>query len=223
MVAATAFSIPTSSASGSRRTARAAALLSLLLHLLAALAWAWPRLPSLPDDEPPAVTVDIVPPLASKGENETEAEPAATPASEPEAKQIPRLDPGSVADKPVASGVPVKKAPVTRNERDMVLSQVIRHWKPPRELMAYDAAEFKVRVTVLADGTLAAPFSVRAPYDPAAAIEGFDGLHPQDPRRRATEAFYRALRQAQPFKLPPQLAAKAPFPVMLDFRVKDVR
>lgn len=218
---------------GSPRTSRWAAGLSVLVHLLAVLAWMRPQLPSLPRAEPPSITVDIVPP-ATKGDGR-EIERPHPSQPQPEAKQIPQLEAGTLSDKPVprqdssggsgqgTSVNPAKKELVTQNERDLVLSQVLRGWKPPKELQAYESAEFKVQVTVLADGTLAPPFSARLPYNPAAAIEGFAGLHPQDPRRKATEAFYKALRQAQPLKLPPHLAAKAPFPVMLDFRVKDVR
>lgn len=77
-----------------------------------------------------------------------------------------------------------------------------------------------MKVTVLADGTLAGAFSIRAPYDPGAAIEGYAAS--DSFKREVSESFYRALRKAQPLRLPPALAAKAPFDVVLEFRVRDV-
>lgn len=202
----------------SRAVPVAAAVLSLLVHLLAALVWMWPDLPDRADDPVGAVAVEIVPAVPAKPA-ERAAEPVAPP---PEAKAIPQLDDAPVAARSTAAPAPapVRKAPPTRSERDRVLSQVVRLWAPPPALAAYPEAEFAVKVTVLADGTLAGAFSVRAPYDPAAAIDGY--ARQQGVERQASESFYRALRQAQPLRLPPALAAKAPFDVVLEFRVRDV-
>lgn len=199
-----------------------AVLASMLLHGLVLLAIVWR--PDLPNPEPgeQSLIVDIIreapqPPPA--------LEPKPAPAAPPEAapKPIPNLKPAEPA--PAGRKVATAAAPAkpTQGERDRVLGQVLRHWKPPAELIAFEDAEFEVRVTVLADGTLAAPFSVHAPFDPGAAIDGWNALHPDDPARRGSESFYRALRQAQPLRLSPELAAKAPFAVVLDFRVRDVR
>lgn len=199
-----------------------AAALSLLLHLAVALAWAWPSLPDLPDEPPQAVAVEIVP--APRPAEPARARDAAPPPAPTAAKPIPQLDePAPVTERSTPAAVSRRKLAPSRSERDMVLSQVVRHWRPPAALAAYADAEFAVTVTVLADGTLAGAFSARAPFDPAAAIDGYAGLDARDLRRQASESFYRALRQAQPLRLPPALAAKAPFDVVLEFRVRDVR
>ncbi len=201
-----------------------AAALSLLLHLAVALAWMWPRLSDLPDEPPPAIAVEIVPAPKPPEAAREAAPPPAPSAAPPAAKPIPQLDdPAPVTERSTPAAVSRRKLAPTRSERDMVLSQVVRHWRPPAALAAYADAEFAVTVTVLGDGMLAGAFSARAPFDPAAAIEGYAGLDARDLRRQASESFYRALRQAQPLTLPPALAAKAPFDVVLEFRVRDVR
>lgn len=224
------------------RKARWAPLgLSLALHLLLALAWLGFPMPELRQDEEPSITVEIARPEPARPKifdaplGETKGE-----APQSQAKAIPQLEEGALAkqsspSKPkTADAAPpsprteavlkLKKAePVTQNERDFVLSQVIRHWHPPRELAAYDKADVSVGVTVDGNGYFDEDFDARRPWNPAAVFEGYNALPPQSLQRRSVDAFYQAIRKAQPVRLPPALKTKAPFPVRLDFRFKDAR
>jgi hypothetical protein len=235
MLTAPAIDIPVSQ---SRRFRAGPLVLSVLVHVVVLVAWLDVQLPE-PPAEPAAMVVDLVPPPPSPPADE--AKPAAAqPRPEPEARQIPQLQEGALgaASSPVAPAKPVagppalkaeiapprkKPPPVTQTDRDFVLSQVLRNWKPPRELAAYDKADVHVAVTVGADGYFAEAYDARRPWNPNEVFDGYAGLHPQDIQRRTIDAFYRAIRQAQPVKLPPELRGKAPFNVRLDFRFRDIR
>jgi hypothetical protein len=215
-------------------------VLSLVLHLLLALVWLGFPMPEPCRDEEPSMTVEIARPEPAKPRmsegllGETKGE-----AAQSEAKPIPQLEDGALAKQssppkpkadvapptPRAEAVlkPKKAEPVTQNERDFVLSQVIRHWHPPRELAAYDKADVQVAVVVDANGYFDEDFDARRPWNPAGVFDGYNSLHPQSLQRRSVDAFYQAIRKAQPVRLPPALKAKAPFPVRLDFRFKDAR
>lgn len=234
MLTAPAFDIPGSS---SRRARAAPLALSAVVHLALLAAWAGFPVPE-PAPEERALTVEIA---AAPPVPRTEPPPAPRePRPEPEVRQIPQLQEGELAARssPVipprpATAPPLPKAEVapparkpaavTQNERDLVLSQVLRHWKPPRELAAYDNADIFVAVTVGADGYFAEAYDARRPWTPDAVFDGYGRLHPQDIQRRTVDAFYRAIRQAQPVRLPPTLKAKAPFTVRLAFRFRDAR
>lgn len=198
-----------------------AAALSALLHLAAALAWLDLPLPKIDvPDEPPSITVDIVPPERAPAAAEGKPAPKAQ-SSAPDVLPIPQLEEAPNLLRAPAPPKPGK--PLTRTERDVILGQVIRQWRPPKELRAFPDAAMDVDVVVLADGMLAPPFSAGAPWNPAAAIEGYDALPPDHLKRTAAEAFYRALRTAQPLRLTPDMKAKAPLKVRLVFRYRDVR
>jgi hypothetical protein len=216
-------------------------LLSCLLHVVLAVMWLGVPVPEMKHDEPPSVTVELVPPQpppapspAGKTEGETAAEPAnklipqlqdgelAKDSTPPQAQQSAEAKP--VTAVPAEKAAPARKpAPVTQNERDFVLSQVVRLWKPPRELAAYEKAEMQLAVTVRADGTFADIYDARRPWNPAEVFDGYAQLHLESIQRRTIDAVYRAIRQAQPLRLPEALKAKAPFTVRLDFRFKDAR
>lgn len=213
-------------------------VLSALVHAALLLAWAGFPLPEAPPQEK-AIKVELAAEIKPPPPKVAEPQPQPQPApAQPEARQIPQLQPGELAEKssappkpaaappaprPLAAEAPKKPAPVTQNERDFVLSQVLRFWKPPRELAAYDSAELAVGVTVGPDGFFADGYDARRPWNPDEVFDGYGRLHPQDVQRRTVDAFYRAIRQAQPVRLPPALKAKAPFRVRLEFRFKDVR
>lgn len=225
-----------------RKTRWGALALSLALHLLLALAWLGFPLPELRQDDEPAITVEIAPepnrpePAKPKPADAPLAKEQPEPAA---AKVVPQLEPGMLAKQssppkakedltPPSSRAettvtPKKPEPVTQNERDFVLSQVIRHWHPPRELAAYDRADVRVAVVVDAQGYFDGDYDARRPWNPAQVFDGYDALSPQSVQRRSVDAFYQAIRKAQPVRLPAALKAKAPFPVRLDFRFKDAR
>jgi hypothetical protein len=204
----------------------AALALSLGLHLLVAVALTWQPKPSVETPtEPAAISVDLMP------EPKPKAEPAPQPPQDvPAPLPKPQLDPAPLADRAApgekagtgagAKAKPMDKAAL-RAVRDLMLSAVLRHWRPPA-FMRGRGAVLSVKVDVRPGGTLGPPFGRDEPWNPAAAIDGLDKLAPNDPTRQAMEGFYRGLRQAQPFRLPPELAARLPFSVALDFRLDDL-
>ncbi|MBI5165403.1 MAG: hypothetical protein HY985_16055 [Magnetospirillum sp.] len=237
----------------------AAASLSLLLHVLAAVAWGLHRIPTVPEERPP-INADLVaqmpdprppppkpePPKPEPPKAEPpKPEPAKAPPPKPP-KEMPaplHLTPGKLAEKSSSGGperqaAAVFRAPVhglslksgeaalrpvsgaTRTVRDLVLAQVLRYWRNPARNWAQDPV-MSLEVTVRADGKLAEPFGSDDGWNPAAAIEGWPAMLPSDPRRKLLESFYLALRMAQPLDLPPELTAKLPMTVTLDFRLRD--
>lgn len=215
--------------------------LSALLHLLLALVWL--GFPAAENHAPAeqAIQVEIAAPPPPPAQHAAEPQAKPKPAAEAP-KPIPQLEEGILAQrsstpklKPDAAPVPSpqpraevapkpkKPEPPTQNERDFVLSQVLRHWRPPSELAARDHADVRVSVIVDANGYFDEIYDARRPWNPAAVFDGYNDLSPDDVRRRTVDAFYRAIRQAQPVRLPPALKAKAPFRVPLDFRFKDAR
>lgn len=228
------------------RKARWAPLaLSVLLHALLALIWLGFPVPQDRQPEEMAMQVELAPepprPVPAPAEPQAKPQPQRQTATE-QGMPIPQLEDGTLAQrsstpklKPEAGPIappeprtqvapkPKKPEPVTQNERDFVLGQVMRHWSPPRELSAYDRANIRVSVVVGADGYFAELYDSRRPWNPAEVFDGYNALSPQDIQRRTIDAFYRAIRQSQPVRLPPALKIKAPFPVRLDFRFKDAR
>lgn len=226
ILAATAFDQP----APSRRMRAAPLVLSALVHVALLLAWAGFPLPELPEPER-VIAVE----LAVEPQPQPPAQSQPRPAPH-ETRQIPELQDGALAEQsgqapakpatapPSPRAEPARTpAPVTQNERDVVLSQVLRQWKPPRELVAYDSADIFVAVTVGRDGYFADSFDSRRRWNPGEVFDGYARLHAQDIQRRTVDAFYRAIRQAQPVRLPPALKTKAPFRVRLEFRFKDAR
>lgn len=179
--------------------------------------------------DPPAITVDLVPPA------DLPKPPAPALPPEPIRRVIPNLSPGKLAketrpgsettkDKAAQAGVTVHpKAEPTISERDLVLAQVLRHWRRPPQLALLEDGAVTLAVSVLGDGSLGPPFARSQPWNPGQAIAGYDGMPQGSPQRRVVESIYQALRDAQPLALPPELKAKAPFDLRLDFRFRDVR
>lgn len=220
--------------------------LSALLHVLLALVWMGFPAPEARHEGEKAMQVELLPavppapPKAAAGDVRAAArhQPPATEEGMP----IPQLEEGILAQRSSRPTVkddappsppqtraqpekpkPKKPEPVTQSERDFVLGQVLRHWSPPRELSAYERANVRVTVRVGPDGYFLDIYDARRPWNPGAVFDGYDALPAQDVQRRTIDAFLRAIRQAQPVRLPPQLREKAPFDVRLDFRFRDAR
>lgn len=226
-----------------RKTRWVPLVLSALVHLLVLLAWlGFPVSDGNPVVEQ-AIQVELAAaPPAPQGQATPAAEQPVKSSATEQGAPIPQLEDGILAQRSSTPGLkpqdgriappeprteiapkPKKPEPVTQNERDFVLGQVLRHWSPPKELSAYDKADVRVTVTVQADGYFADIYDSRRPWNPAAVFDGYGALSPDSIQRRTVDAFYRAIRQAQPVRLPAALQAKAPFPVRLDFRFKDAR
>ncbi len=224
---------------------RTALVLSLLLHVFAALSlWRghlslrWPEPPL-----PPVVDVDLVP--DTMGKPVPSAKPPPPPPASPRAlPDQPQLEEGRLAERSSPAGLTradshstgsgagttLKREPArragkrvaTQTVRDKILAQVLRHWQVPPELRGRDAT-ISLSVEVERDGWLAAPYSARAPWNPAAAIDHYNDWAPGSLQRRVSESLYRALREAQPLTLPPAAMAAAPLTVPLRFRPADIR
>lgn len=111
--------------------------------------------------------------------------------------------------------------PATQSERDFLLSQILTKWKRPVGTWPPDAV-VRLRVRIQADGYLSPPFNAHMPYSPASAIAGYEQMGRGDPRLAVLETLYVAIRVAQPLTLAPELRAKAPFDISLDFKLADV-
>lgn len=241
MLAAPVIDIPPDS----RRPTWPPLVLSALLHLVLALVWLGFPVPQHQDDGEQAMVVELTPPPAAPPPAAAERKPPqpAQPQATEQGTPIPQLEDGMLAQRsstpklqersaeapvtarpePKQPAKPKKPEPVTQNERDFVLGQVLRHWAPPRELSAYAKADVRLTVIVQADGYFADLYDARRPWNPAAAFDGYASLPPDDLRRRTIDAFLTAIRKAQPVRLPAALQAKAPFQVRLDFRFRDAR
>jgi hypothetical protein len=204
----------------------AAVMLSLALHLAVAVALGWQSMPpgKPAAAEPAALAVELVPEAKAKPPPPPPSQEAPAPLPKPQLDTVPLADrpaPGSQAGS--GSGQrpkPLDKA-AFRSARDVMLSQVLSHWRPPA-FMRGRGAVLTVKVDVKAGGMLGAPFGRDEVWNPGAAIDGIDQLPPGDPRRQALEGFYHGLRQAQPFRLPAEIAARLPFTIALDFRLDDL-
>ncbi|MGE4281301.1 MAG: hypothetical protein AB7G62_17080 [Magnetospirillum sp.] len=227
------------------RSRHLAPVLSVLLHLLLALAWLGFPLPESDKSEPPAISVDIVPPPPSPvppapSAPKTPEAPKAKPAEQ--GVPVPQLTEGELAEKstprsqteskkpnppdPAASQPTTKTkkpAPVTQNQRDWVLSRVLRHWRRPPEMGPYANGTISLAVKVMGDGYFSDIYDTRRSWNPNDVFDGYAGLPQGAVQKRIIDSIYGAIRQAQPLKLPQELRDKAPFEVRLDFRFKDVR
>jgi len=223
------------------RSRHLAPVLSVLLHLLLALAWLGFPLPESKTQEPLSISVDIVPPSpppasAHKGPEAPKAKPAEpgvpvpqlqdgelakTSTPPPEIKDQQPSPPDPAASQPAAKAK--KPAPVTQNQRDWVLSRVLRQWRRPADLGAYASGDIRLAVRVMPDGHFSDIYDSRRAWNPNDVFDGYGALPPGAVQRRIIDSIYGAIRQAQPLKLPQDLRDKAPFEVRLDFRFKDVR
>ena len=111
--------------------------------------------------------------------------------------------------------------PTTQSERDLLLTQILGRWKHPSGDWPPNVV-VQLRVRILPDGHMAAPFDSRDKYTPNEAITGYESMGYGDPRLQLLETLYVAIRVAQPLTLPPELKAKAPFETVLDFKLSDV-
>jgi hypothetical protein len=115
---------------------------------------------------------------------------------------------------------------MTQSESDFFLSQMVSAW-----VIDFDAPQFADiriygRYRVLPNGMLAPPFGKNDPWDMAAMVENWDKIavdrRPQAAAfRTAIETFLRAVRLAQPMRMPPN-AEGYPKVLELNFRIGDL-
>ena len=99
---------------------------------------------------------------------------------------------------------------------------MLKHWRVPEEIKN-DEGMVSFSVDILRDGWLGAPFSARTPWNPAAAVNDYASWPAGGMQRRVADSIYRALRDAQPLSLPPEVMKVTPLTVKLAFRPMDVR
>jgi hypothetical protein len=115
---------------------------------------------------------------------------------------------------------------MTQSESDFFLGQIVSAWVIDFDSPRFADIRIYGRYRVLPDGMLAPPFGKNDPWDMRAMVENWDRIA-NDPRpeaqafRTAVETFLRAMRLAQPLKMPPN-AQGYPKVMELNFRVGDL-
>lgn len=117
-------------------------------------------------------------------------------------------------------------AAMTQSESDFFLSQIVSAWVIDFDSPRFADIRIFGRYRVLPDGMLAPPFGKDDPWDMNRMVENWDRIA-TSPRpeaaayRTAVETFLRAMRLAQPLKMPPN-AEGYPKVLELNFRVGDL-
>lgn len=130
---------------------------------------------------------------------------------------------GITAALPRAGSENEKKA--AQDEKDFLLAQIMPFWLLNYRDPRYRDVTFTGQFMLQADGMLAPPFGKNDPWHPRVMIEGYDLLQGQrhESRRLAIESFLRAVRSAQPFRLPPGVDRRNyPHPIPVFFRLGDL-
>ena len=203
--------------------------------------------PEPPKPEPPKPETKPEPPKlnAPKPEEKAEQPKAPPPKAEPkieapkplfakppkmaEVKPPPmHLGPSKAADKSAegpGEGLPGEKGKPgdvgAQDLRDLLLSQVLRVWSPPDEVRGHHLV-FKLKVDLYPNGMLGPPYAGDQPLNVSAAVADWNHLPANGPVRPLLAGLVRAIYMAQPFHLPPDMAAKTPATVTLDFAVDDI-
>jgi len=216
----------------------AAPILALLLHLAVGLGLLWSSLerPSAraPSPEPP-----LSAPVIEASLSRPPPPPPSPPAASEEESKTPsphplHLSPAEMAEQRqegAAKSTAAKATPQPRrkladdpkavqNVQDRLMIQVLAHWTPAQELWRQHA-RLSLSVDLLPNGMLGPPYAADRPFD-AHAIAGYGALAADDPRRQWLRDFYQAIRAAQPFRLPKQFLALAPFTIRIDFVMDDI-
>jgi hypothetical protein len=102
--------------------------------------------------------------------------------------------------------------------QDFILAQIKQHW-----IIDFRGPKFRNihlfgKFVLMPNGMLAPPFGKNDPWDPRAMIGNYDELIRMDPTYRvAVETFLQAVRQAQPFRMPPDGKGDGPRGLPLSF------
>lgn len=206
----------------------------------APLAQAAPPQPILPPPPPPQLSEA---PIAEESSPPPAPAPVPRPPRErpsmraPEADRQPSLPPTSrEAALPVSPSAPLEAARrdpgaagppdsvASQAVQDFILAQIARHWLIDVRSPRFANIEIGGRFTLLPNGMLAPPFGKSDPWDPPKMIRGYDQLRGPDAQaiRTALITFLQAVRQAQPFRLPPDGKTDEPRTLPLHFRLGDL-
>lgn len=203
-----------------------------------------PPLEEISKQEPPSEEQKTTPPPPVLEKQEKPAETAASPkgggsssasaagqssekppaASSPNAERR-RPDPVNLGGEQGAQGG-VKPGQTTvldekraQTLRDMMLTQVVRHWRPPDQVRGQNAV-VKISVDLLPNGMLAPPLSADRPLEISKAVHDYANLNPLN--QRVLYDLVQAIRVAQPFELPKDILKSAPLTVRLDFAFDQI-
>lgn len=110
-----------------------------------------------------------------------------------------------------------------QSEGDFLLAQVMAHWLIDVRSPRFKGIVMGGNFLLLEDGMLGSPYGKNDPWRPEAMIENYGRLAAggQESLRTALETFLRAVRSAQPFRLPP---GDGPYPrlVRITFAMGDL-
>lgn len=112
--------------------------------------------------------------------------------------------------------------------QDFVLMQVAREWILDLHSPRFSTIEIKWEFVLRPDGTLGAPFGRTDPWDLARMVDSTAYANMQQPTEEArilrtvATTFLQAVRQAQPFRMPPNEASYKNRVLPLRFRIGDL-
>ncbi len=197
-----------------------------------------PSLPSLPLVPPPPPPQLTEAPIAERSTPPPAPRPSPQPARPRTETVAPTPGPRSTAALPRAEssesalleagrlrpGGSPPEAIASQTVQDVILRQITRHWIIDVRGPTYRDVVLSVRFKLLPDGMLAPPFGRNDPWDLRVMIRDYDlMMRPENGRIRTTiETFLQAMRQAQPFQLPPDGRSDEARVLPLSFRLGDL-
>jgi hypothetical protein len=201
------------------------------------IAQAPPPLPILPPP-PPQLSEAPIAETSSPPPAPVPRPPRERPAARaPEADRRPSLPPTSrEAALPMPPSAPLEagrrdpggggspESVASQAVQDFILAQIARHWLIDVRSPRFANIEIGGRFVLLPNGMLAPPFGKSDPWEPPKMIRGYDQLRGPDAQaiRTALITFLQAVRQAQPFRLPPDGKTDEPRTLPLHFRLGDL-
>jgi hypothetical protein len=184
--------------------------------------------PPMQLEQPPAPNPAPRPQPRPPFQPRLQPEPRPAPQGRGELRELDLFGPGRQAPRQTASARAGAPGPLvqeaTRTEGDFILRQILRHWRLNyRDPRYRDMAFVPGSVVLLSDGTLAAPYGRTDPWDPFAMIVNYGELttRGREEERFVVDTFLTALRDAQPFQLPPTQGTY-PRRVRITFRLGDL-
>lgn len=182
------------------------------------------------NDDSTAEVVIAQAPRAIQPRNPAPPRPAPRPEAGPrgELREIDLFGSGRLGARQVAAtrgGVPQDQArEASRSDSDYILAQILRRWRINFHDERYREVTFAPGNLLLnRDGTLAFPYGKNDPWNPYEMMGGYRRLTQRgfEDVRRAVDTFLVALREAQPFELPP---TPGPYPrrIRISFRTGDL-
>lgn len=186
--------------------------------------------PSPQGERPSTVVMMAQAPRAVPPRNEGRPRPESRAEAGPrgELREFDLFGPGRLGARQAAAtrgGTPSPPAgEASRGDSDFILAQILRRWRINYHDERYREVTFAPgNLQLRADGTLAPPYGPNDPWNPYDMMGGYRRLTQRgfEDVRRAVDTFLVALREAQPFQLPP---TPGPYPrrIRISFRTGDL-